>query len=274
MRLVSLVDGDKTMCRKIGIAMAASMLALSAASANVLYSTGFEAPAYTAGSTVVGVDGWAAGSGTGAFQQVTNAAAATGSQSLLFDNSTLVSFYSVRNTTGFSSLNATDPVSVSVMVNMTGNTGADRVYGLYLASSATGTMGGTMAGVTIDGSGRLRAGNTWGSTYSSTIWFAQADAGTYADRWLTLTISYDPVSRAATATVSGLAGAQPTYSSNFNLAATPVNAMNVQVGADYIGTAARTGMAYFDGLVVSQVPAPGSLALLGLGGLVAARRRR
>ncbi len=43
---------------------------------------------------------------------------------------------------------------------------------------------------------------------------------------------------------------------------------------DFVGSAGRPGDAFFDNFQISTVPTPGAIALLGMGGLIATRRRR
>ncbi|MER3496062.1 MAG: hypothetical protein C4320_04195, partial [Armatimonadota bacterium] len=112
-----------------------------------MISADFEAPTFTAGASLVGQDGWIAGSGSGVSQTVTNAQAASGTQSLLFDNSLVAtnSFYSVRKT--FTPVaGATHTLTGKVYIDS--SSGADRMYGIYLS---TGTLGGTYLGATIGG---------------------------------------------------------------------------------------------------------------------------
>jgi hypothetical protein len=74
------------------------------------------------------------------------------------------------------------------------------------------------------------------------------------------------------ATSLGIAGA--TYAGSFPRPASQVNAQGAQFDRVHITfTGAVTGIA-FDNFAYVAVPAPASLALLGLGGFVASRRRR
>ena len=247
------------------------MVALAVAGqgmAQTWYSTGFEAPTYTNGSPIGGVDDWFNGSGAGASQSVSTNQAFGGSQSLMFDNTTLSSFYSVRRALPEY---GTTPINVSIRLYVEGGTEANRLYGLYLVSGATSTLGGTALGLTIGGDGVVRAGANWSSTYSGPGVF-QADPGTFLDRWLTINFQYDPNTQQGMTSISGFSGANSSYSGTFNVTAATVLGLNI--GTDYFTSTNRAGRAYFDNLVIGAVPAPGAIALLGVAGLVGARRRR
>lgn len=258
-----LVEGVFRMRNRI---LSLAILSVVAASANaqVLYSTSFEAPTYTNGVSVSGVDGWVNGSGAGASQAVSNARAASGSQSLRFDNSTLNSFYSVRRPFTASGVSAATPLLATVKVYVSANNSADRIYGMYLSSSATGTLGSTVAGLTIGGNGVVRAGNSWALTYGTADFTAAA--GSFADRWLTISFSYDGAN--TTASISGF-GDGSSYSEVFTNAAP----LGLNLGSDYITQTGSLGEGYFDDLSVSVVPEPMTMTVLALGAVAALRRR-
>jgi hypothetical protein len=185
--------------------LALTALTATALAQTTLYQTSFENPPFTAGQPAPPNDDWANGSGTGVSHVVTDELANTGSQSLKWDNSgTNNSFYSIRRVLNWQ---PTDPdkLVVKVRVYITAGTGADRLYGVYLTSSDTGTLISTILGVTIAGDGKIRVGTTWGATYSSSAWLAQAPAGTYENRWLQVEMTYDRGSGQATIKVSGFA---------------------------------------------------------------------
>lgn len=228
-----------------------------------LYSTGFEPPLYVLGDSVNGVDGWVNGSGGGASATVSGVQA-LGTQSLQFDNSsTFNGLYSVRRELPVYN----GAVEASVSLYIEGNTQENRLYGMYFTGPATGTLGNTSLGLSIGGDGAIRAGTTWAATYSNSGLIGTADPGSFTDRWLTITLSYN--NGDASVMISGLDGPNSSFSSNYTMSAGP---LGLNLGADWFTTSNRAGVAYFDNLEI--VPAPGALALLGLGGLAAARRRR
>lgn len=258
------------MIGKAIIGVSACLALAGAAQAQLLYSTSFEEPTYTAGTSVVGVDGWAAGSGVGASQAVSTAQAASGTQSLEWDNTTLDSFYSVRR-----EMPSYDPAGLplitSVQLYLTSGTGVNRMYGLYYVGSPTGTLGGTVLGLNISGDGTVRAGTSWAQTYSGTG-IGQADPGTFFDRWLTITLTYDPATGDGSAEISGLGGAVSTIGSSWSSVTAP---QGLNLGTDWFDTADRAGVAYMDNLRIVQIPSPAGLAVLALGGVgLVARRRR
>lgn len=249
------------------LAIAAVWATATTAFAQVPFSTSFEASeGFIAGGSADGIDGWANGSGGGVSHSVSTAQAFTGTQSIVFDNSgSNTSFYSIRRALN-NDYSLVPVVTVSTKLYIDGSTGADRLYGLLGTNSATGTMGSTILGITVSGTGVVRAGATWGSTYSG------AGIGTFttghADRWLTLTFTFDSTTRAATASASN--GVETfTWSGT---AGSTGNLLNFNLGSDYDGSAARNGIGYFDD--VQAVPEPATLAALGLGALALVRRRR
>jgi len=257
------------------IALAALMA--SAGAQIIIYQTGFEN--FTLGS-INGQDGWANGSGGGASQSITDSFARSGSsRSLFWDNTTLVSFYSVRRAFNgqAGAISSTTPLEATVWVYVSPGTGADRLYGIYLTNSGTGTLGSTVLGATLSGDGGFRAGTTWGATYSNTPLYSNPSA--LVGQWARLALRYN-----------GVGGSAAVYDSSDNLLfeinfanvglgnanGTGTNSWNVNLGSDYITTTARSGTGYMDDLLVWIVPEPASVAALGAGlaGLLSLRRRR
>ena len=227
--------------------LALTALTATALAQTTLYETSFENPPFTAGQPAPPNDGWENGSGAGASQVVTAELANTGSQSLKWDNSgTNNSFYSIRRALNWQ-LTDPDKLVVKVRVYITAGTGANRLYGVYLTGSDTGTLGGTILGVTIAGDGKIRVGTTWGATYSSSAWLAQAPAGTYENRWLQVEMTYDRGSEQATIKVSGFAD-NAEYTANLTQSTRP---QNINLGTDYVTTTARNGIGYFDDLSIT-----------------------
>jgi hypothetical protein len=271
----------RALAEELCIVRSIRLFALSAALATAavapamgtLYFTGFEAPPYPAGSHPNGIDGWAAGSGgVGAPISVsTDRSHGAGWQSLKMDNSSLESFYSVRRGLAGWTAASGQPLKVSVQLWVDGTTRNNRLYGLYFGSGATSTLGGTVLGVTIDGAGRIRGGTGWSSTYTDTGLFATAAQGTYLNRWLTVTLGFNPTTGAKTASIAGFGGTTYEYSNTWFGGSAPGN---INLGTDYFADLERTGTGYFDDLHVAAVPEPGTLAALVLGAAAFGARRR
>ncbi|MFQ3611540.1 MAG: DVUA0089 family protein, partial [Fimbriimonadales bacterium] len=218
---------------------------ISAFAQGVPYSTSWENPPFTAGSSAVGIDSWAAGSGSGSSQTVSTDVAHSGTQSLQWDNSgTFSSFYSIRR--DYRDITSAEKLVVSTRVWISSATQENRLYGIYLTGSATGTLGSTILGITIGGDGKVRAGTTWSATYSSSTWLAQAAPGTYADRWLRMELTLDRGNDTATVKIEGFSDGS-VISATFSQSTGP---RNVNIGTDYVTTTNRAGVGYFDDLEI------------------------
>ncbi len=238
--------------RHFGTLLATIVLLAGAQAQTVLYATSFENPPFVAGQSAADVDGWVAGSGAGSSQSVSSEVACDGSQSLKWDNSgTLNSFYSIRRLLGWNPTSAANSkLIVRASLYISSATQANRLYGVYLTGTETGTLGGTILGVTIGGDGKIRVGTTWSATYSSSTWLAQAAPGTYTDRCLQIEITYDLNPGVATIKVSGFSdGAE--YTATLQQFTPPVN---INLGTDYVTTTDRAGIGYFDSLEIIEAP--------------------
>lgn len=244
------------------------------AHAQVLYSTGFESPAFAPGSAN-GQDGWLNGSSTGVNQSVTASFARSGLQSLQWNNTSNVTFSSVRRQ--FDGQNGAitpaTPLEISTWLYIDQSSGDQRLYGIY-AMNGLGTLGVTTLGMTVGGDGTVRAGTFWSSTYSG--------AGVFQDSslvgsWIQLVLSYDGTG--GSAAIFDAAN-NPVFSIDFaavslgNANGAGANLWGVNIGSDYSGTADRTGTGYMDDLRVRIIPAPGTALALTVGLLAATRRRR
>src|SRR5690606_35455697 len=129
-------------------------------------------------------------------------------------------------------------------------------------------------GLSIGGDGIIRAGTNWGATYTAAGIIGTAGAGTFADRWLTVTLDYNPVLLTGSVSISGFSDSS-VFSQSYTGLDT-VLATNVNLAVDYLGAASSApGVVYFDNLSVDAVPEP--VTMVGLGGLALAalaRKRR
>lgn len=215
-----------------------------------LYSTSWENPPFSAGQSAGGIEGWSAGTGAGASQTVSLQQARTGTQSLEWDNlGALSQTYSIGR--GIRPLTPSEKLVVSTYVWISSATQENRLYGLYLTSSAEGLLENTVLGITIDGDGKVRAGTTWEATFNPGDWIDQASPDTYTDRWLRMELTLDRGSGVATATIEGF--------SDGLVVSVPLLQMavpgGVALGTDYVGTTSRAGTAYFDDLLIRVEPA-------------------
>ncbi len=240
-------------------AIAALVLGSGVANAAIVYSTDFNAPTYS-DAALVGQDGWLqTGTVTTNPIQVSN----TGSNGF------------VSMTTGqdanhpFAAI-TTDSVLLSADITVnTASTAGD--YFLHLSDGGTsafnariyvksdGASGfvmamGTSSGAVVYGTTPLIFGETY--RISARYDFV---SGTGND---TGELFVDPIGFSGPATSYVLA-------TTVGIDATSIAAVNLRQG----GTSSAPGVRV-DNLLVETVPTPGAIALLGLGGLVASRRRR
>jgi hypothetical protein len=141
----------------------------------------------------------------------------------------------------------------------------NRLYGLYLASPLTGGIGEIVLGLTISGSGVVRAGTQWEPTYTGAgIGSLSSPTGS----WLTLELGYDPATTLKTVSVSGSGG---TVSGSYLGGLAPVN---VNLGTDWFGVYApedengdfplnRSGLGYFDDLSIEVIPEASAYTVFG-----------
>ncbi|QQS10040.1 MAG: PEP-CTERM sorting domain-containing protein [Phycisphaerales bacterium] len=246
---------------RAAMAVAALVLTAGAANAAIVYSTDFNAPTY-GDAALVGQDGWLQ---TGTVATNPLMVANTGTNGNVF------------MTTGqdanhpFAAI-TTDSVLLSAdIVVSTASTAGD--YFLHLSDGGTSAFNARIY-VKSDGAGGfvMAMGTAAGAVVYGTTPL------TFGTPYR-ITARYDFVSGLANDT--GELFVDP--AGGFPLPATTSYALATTVGTDATTIAAvnlRQGSATnapgvtVDNIVVEAVPAPGAIALLGLGGLVASRRRR
>lgn len=242
------------------------------AQAQVIYSTGFDPPTFTLGS-INTQDGWANGSGGGVSNSIVNTFFLSGPQSLRFDNTTSTSFYSVRRSFNGQNgqINSTKFLRISSMLFVDPSSQANRLYGIYATNAGTGTLGSTALGLTVSGTGQVRAGTSWGATYGTPLFTSSALVG----RWIRVELQYDGIG--GSANVYDAAN-NLIYGTNFasvalaNANGTGTNSWSVNLGSDFT-TGAPTGVGYFDNFYAA-IPEPSGLGVLALGMVGLLYRRR
>jgi len=258
----------------VWLAVALCALFVATASSNVVYDTGFEYPPFVTGS-IVGQDGWAAGSGTGNSQSIVNTFAHSGTQSLFWDNSsTFNSFYSVRKAFDgqAGAITPATPLEIWTWLFVDSSSEMNRLYGVYATNSGTGTLGSTALGLTISGSGDLRAGTSWSATYSASPLYSNPDL---VGNWVRVLLSYNGTGGGAAVYDAGMNLLWSTTFASVSLAnsnGAGTQSWNINLGTDYVTTTSRLGKGYHDDLLVRVVPEPATIMLAGLA-LLALRRR-
>lgn len=208
-----------------------------------LYYTGFEPPLYGTSGSINNRDGWSVGTAFGISNGISQTVAID-TQSLRFDNSgSLNTRYSVKRELP---VGIEDGFTTTVQVFIDGTTGENRLYGAYLVSTPGGVQADTTLGLTIDGSGRVRAGTDFDSTWDLSGEIGAADTGTFKDRWLTFTLTWTP-NGGGQVEVSGFSPPQEPISASFTLADSP---LGLNLGTDRNQQVDRNGIGYFDELFI------------------------
>jgi MYXO-CTERM domain-containing protein len=261
---------------RIASLAALSVLAsASAATAAVNYSTSFESPFTTA--ALPGQQGWATTGASGNFI-VGNVAgrARTGTQYVGYDYTTGTSTTSrlswIAQTQTAAQL-ATDPiVTMSTWVQiLTPAAGTTRVTGGGLAAySSTGSF---LASTRIRSDGALVVASNFGTSgVAGALSITNFAFGTYYQVSMTLNYSTNRVSFAingSAVNTSAITGLDTFVGTTFGDADLYITRSNPTTG-----TATGGHFVTFDDYSVTSTPAPGSIALLAVAGIVGSRRRR
>ena len=242
--------------RRETLAVGVVALAALAGSANaqVLKFAGFEASEGYVLGDLFGQNGW---TDTGDVANVTSALAATGTRSVSIDSSPVASsswWWPSVNYNTATATNKTVVASIDMYLKTGGTKSAN--WGLDCYDGA-GSFGRVTA-MWVNSGGLV---NYWDGTTS-----VVSSTSVAYDAWNNLKITMDYVTKKASFALNGT-----TIASGVNFSAGVSNIfgdsdMNLQ-GAGFDTT-------FFDNYKVEAVPAPSALALIGLGGLVAGRRRR
>lgn len=245
---------------------AAAVVAMSAGVANaaILYQTSFEAPTFN--TTLSGVDGWAV-QGTAATVGTVAANARTGTRYVQTSTLTTSGMWQWQGTIGqnAASIAAAPIIKASVWMShaATGTPTALRRGGLQMYNGDASTVLGALY---IQSDGSVTVTDGLGVSYNTA---AGAVANPSAYNKIEIELNY--MTQMATFSVNGVALLLPPGGGAF-------------IGTDFgdadffstrgAGTAGGSSVRYDDYLVEQNIPAPGAFALLGLGGLIAGRRRR
>lgn len=258
--------------------IAAAMIAAvgASASAATLYATSFEAPTFAVGALNL-QDGWTAASSPASLFQVNGAAgfARTGSQFVFANTANQTSTGSNWNfrptiVAPVTAPNSTIRASVwtAVLNNTTAAVGRQSAGGIDLYDDTGSVRLGAMR-VRNDGavvlinsagaSGTLGAGSVTANAYNQVT--IEADFAAQKVRWFINGIQID---------TSGLGATFGNFSATgFGDADLYAVRTNTQASGTSGGHTVL-----FDDFSVDAVPTPGALSVLGLAGLIAARRRR
>jgi hypothetical protein len=238
--------------------LALAMLASGAASAAIIYATGFEAPTFTAGQPIAGQDGWTSRFGSTAGTVATNNPA-SGQQVLEFraDQLPLFGFgfnlETVRKFLDFDTAAAgTRGVNVAVDVRLNGSSlQDDLVEAIFSAIDPSFQDYGQMQ---ISADGHLYI---YGSQ------FADVFVGNVTlDAYHRLAMRIDFVNRETTFAVDG--SDLVTFAFDSSLQSTIFSAGSLHMAAPTDPALANPTLyaAYFDNLQVETIPEPTTLALL------------
>ncbi|MBX3388423.1 MAG: PEP-CTERM sorting domain-containing protein [Phycisphaeraceae bacterium] len=237
---------------------AAAVLAMaSGASATILYQTSFEAPTFNL--TLNGVDGWITQGGGAITNNAANAR--TGSRYVSVTPTTSGQWQwqgTIAQSAASLAVNPIIRASVWAQIfNGTTTTNLKRA-GLQMYNVAAT---GVMAAMYIDSDGTLTVTDEAGNQFASGAGFVNSSI--YNQMQIELNYANSTARYFLNGVDLGVVGT--IFSTDFG-------------DADFYSTR-TTGTAggnqiRYDDYLVEQVPTPGTLALMGLGGLVAARRRR
>jgi len=257
--------------------IAATAVASFASASVTFYSTGFESPDFAAGD-VNGQSGWATydptfTTGGGNFATVTTGAPAgfSGSQALRFDSGT-----GATSSPRYAWWNSAYGAAFTAAAAAGDNVAVSQVS-MYMASGSTSTARQGMVIYDTTGTKLLSGFYVQANTGIVYLLANYNNAGTIAnyafntnvsigyDQWVNFTADWNQ----ATGRMEVFWGANGFYvdGAAAGSVADETDLYNTRNGST-IGTTA-----YFDNLAIGAVPTPGAIALLGLAGLAARRRR-
>jgi len=234
---------------------AAALIFSSSASAQTLYSTGFENPPFTTGS-IAGQDGWQV-VGTANAAQIENTKAESGSQA-------------VELIPALNSSSQTGPYHV----NSTAASMVDLSADLYIASSSNqsewqfaglaSTLSPFLGGIDIFSDGSIR---------TITAGFPIVGTWTY-NAWNRVDLRFDITDQTYSLSINGSLIASNVPNCGDNGPCTGGQKANYGAGVfDTFGTGANNDIGYMDNFSVAVVPEPATTTLFLVGGLAISIRK-
>ncbi len=238
--------------KTFALSVAALAMVAGSAQAQVLKYAGFEASEGYVLGDLFGQNGW---TDDGNVANVTTAQAASGSRSISINSSPVASsawWWPSINYNTATSANKVIKASTDMYLATGGSKSAN--WGIDLYDNNVNRI----SALWVNSSGFL---NYWNGT--TTV--VTSTAVSY-DTWHNIAITVDYTTLKASFALDNV-----TIASGINVSA---GITSIFADADYNLQGAGFDTTYFDNYKVEAIPTPGSLALLGLGGLFAGRRRR
>jgi hypothetical protein len=218
------------------------------APAQVLYSSGFEAPGFNPGA-LHNQSGWFAVNG----YNVSTARAKTGNQSVEWDNE-----FGTNASINFAPYTGTTEVMAEVSLWIdTAGASTERSFGLTLWSGNS-----LLIGMSVNSAGLVRASDNIANLYTGA---GVGNIGSSTGRWLDLGLRYTPGATSAIVEVES-------FSTSVAIAGASSITI-VGLFSDYDNAPTRT-KGYYDDLSVQAVPEPATMTALALGAMALLRRRR
>ncbi len=223
---------------------------VAAANATVVYSTGFEAPTFTAGTSLVGQDGWVGDDADA--PQIQTAVVYSGTQALAIDSSPLAGSNWFWKVTSFDPIAAGEPIlEISTQMRLSTDDTPSGSWALDVYDSEVDRV----ALMYVDETNAVSIYDVEGGTSIAT------GITVPRDTWFSFKLVLDY----ANDTYYGIVDGVPTLTTNLG------SQLDLS-DADFRCSTPGYDVAYFDDFSITATPEPASFLLLGLG-ILALRRR-